>query len=46
MLCGVLNIPGFSSACGPPLPRDPHDFTHAPCLSNLATREFVYPSLM
>ena len=41
MLCGVLNCPAFSSACAPPLPRDPHDLIQFPRLSNLAIREFV-----
>src|SRR5579871_127761 len=37
--CGVLNSPG-------PEPGAPHCFTQSPFLSNLATRELMYPSLM
>src|SRR5438093_4862508 len=40
MLCGVLNSPGLVR------PGSPNDFTHSPFLSNLATRELMYPSLM
>src|SRR5580765_4438206 len=39
MLCGVLNCPGL-------LPGSPNDFTQSPFLSNFATRELMYPSLM
>src|SRR2546426_5382355 len=39
MLCGVSNSPVF-------LPGVPHDFTQSPFLSNFATRELMYPSLM
>jgi len=37
--CGVLNSPGFA-------PLLPHDLSHLPFLSTLATRELMYPSLM
>src|SRR5438094_4774043 len=39
MLCGVSNWLG-------PLPGSPKDFTQSPFLSNFATRELIYPSLM
>src|SRR5262245_27469766 len=39
ILCGVLRWPG-------PAPGSPKDFTQSPFLSNLATRELMYPSLM
>src|SRR5213596_2216914 len=39
MLCGVSNWLG-------PLPGSPKDFTQSPFLSNFATRELMYPSLM
>src|SRR5207249_11265847 len=39
MLCGVSNSPVF-------LPGVPHDFTQSPFLSNFATRELMYPTLM
>src|SRR5712691_6428702 len=39
ILCGVSNWLG-------PLPGSPHDFTQSPFLSNFATRELMYPSLM
>src|SRR6266581_725756 len=39
MLCGVLNSPVL-------VPRSPHCFIQEPFLSNLATRELMYPSLM
>ena len=37
----VLNWPGFSFACGPPVPREPHDLIQLPFLSNFATRELT-----
>src|SRR5215475_10765715 len=45
ILCGVLNIPGpgFCVPCGV---GSPQDFTHSPFLSNFATLELMYPSLM
>src|SRR5213592_351382 len=39
MLCGVSNWLG-------PLPGSPHDLTQSPFLSNFATRELMYPSLI
>src|SRR6266849_2512770 len=39
MLCGVLNWLGL-------FPGSPQDFTQSPFLSNFATRELMYPSLM
>src|SRR5215831_4960989 len=39
MLCGVSYLLG-------PLPGSPQDFTQSPFLSNFATRELMYPSLI
>src|SRR5208282_1103894 len=39
MLCGTLNCPG-------PSPGSPQDFSQFPSLSNFATRELIYPSLI